>query len=323
MEAANPDNMRDFGPLDLSGFKDWALTNGGPRVRLEDGTFATDRARIRASTVEQDVRILRQFGLTLQREVRKRERRELGDVAGGEAEINFALPYFQMEMEQRELAPATQERYLVAIRRYLRYLTHRQVPVGRILGPKRPSKSSSLLHPDDLTRWLDFIADYDQRLHIATWLALAKVPVGRIAGITFGREILIDGDEVKLKIDQVELPPVPETLRSLLLAAAAAAGGGRRGEPLFPSNTPRKAGSRMKSAARLPPTQRPRLTVSGLGHLWAAARKQLDPIGPTLSQVAVVGRNVLLKREGKGWVYVPRPDPLAIRILPSQAGKGS
>lgn len=314
MELENPDTPDDFGPLSLSGFAEWARTNGGPLQRNEDGSFMTRRAKIRESTIKQDVAILRQFGFTMNRETSARERKELRVLDDVAEDIKFVIPYFVKDMEDRELAPATRERYLVAVRRYLRYKRSPAASI-RVPGPYVPrAKRGGMISPTDLNAWIDSLPVDDDRLAIITWLILARVPIGNLAELAFGREIRVSGDEVVLVVDKAERE-MPEPLERLLLKASE---GGRRRGPLFLAERQPHEELGLRDRRRVGPWQLKAMTTAQLGHFWSAAREKVEPIGPTMSELGVVGRSVTLSREDGAWVYRARLDQLQ-HIRPSRA----
>ena len=229
------------------------------------------RAKIKESTISQDLAILRQFECTMNKQTSDLERRKLRGLEDRAEDILFALPYFVQEMEDengRNLAPATRERYLVAIRRYLRFKRVPQ-PVRKIKGPYLPkAKRGGILHADDLNAWIDSFPPDDDRLAIATWLLLARVPVGSLHELAFGREIRISDGSLELVVEGM-VYEVPEQLETLLLAASE--NGHRRG-PVFVSRSPKHELPGMLKKEPASPWQRPAMSQSGLGHFWAAAR---------------------------------------------------
>lgn len=305
--------------LDLQGFAVWARKRGGYPLRGEDDQLLLapvpdtakskgqlDRERdgepplegdkrgevigraVHERTIKQELAVLDSFQKTMN--IKKLDPENFEALYEG---LSHFMAYLKTRTvvkkkgeEPKPLSPATIERYLIVVRRYMRFVG-RPAAARTVPGPYRPKEKKGPIPSAAMNAWLKALPAEDSRLSIITWLLLAGVDVGDLPALRYDDQVMIDGNGVEILVDG-ELKSPSDELYALLTADHALVGG--RG-PVLRSKARRNAGRELA------------LTLTGLRSLWTDFRVSLDPPGPSMREAAMTGRRVVLRRRGRGWIY--------------------
>lgn len=285
-------------------FATWAREKGGPPERDPvTGDVRSPFTRLDEATVRQDMMILKQF----ETHVRGRE----GDTYG--ALLTHAESWKAwLETKKEPLQPVSVERYLVAVRRYFRFRFRGQPRVGtEPKGPFIPKKKPRLLAPASLDEWIKAVdLNSDPKLKIATWLLLDGFSVDELVDLEYGNHIR-ESDDGAVEIrrpDQVT--PAPAAIAPVLGRGLQLTGG--RGVVFAVRPQAKGKGGRFLPTDSPDDRPGPRapMTTQTLRLIWRELRDRIEPRGPTMRDVAVVGRAVTIRFEAGELVYEPRPGQL-------------
>ncbi|MBN8868237.1 MAG: hypothetical protein J0H98_11840 [Solirubrobacterales bacterium] len=299
MVTSNVTPVENETPLDLAGYRAWALVEGGggPKGSVRRG----GRGRpLPEQTVDADMKILAELGgLVQQRKCDPRDRSAMLEVAKAfRDQLDTRPPKDRNGNIKKEgkLSPLSVERYMIVARRYFRYagLLEPNSPDWELLKGPTIRRSRTLFSPEELDAWFSVVSGReDKRIELATWLLLTEVPVASLVELAFAD---VDLARCTLQVGKVRRQIGPE-LGQLLSSAENR----QDTDPLLISEARRHGGRRSRSP----------MTVPGLRSLWNDARLLVPGKGPTMAALLAVGRQAIVDRTAGESIYVFR-DPVRL-----------
>lgn len=202
--------------LDLDSYAKWAGEKGGHLRRNDDGSPDV-RAALDEASIEQDQAILKNFaGHVVRQSV---ERKTDLDPSNSEHLVSLINTWPTSLAASKDLKPSTVERYLVTMRRYARF---RGLPDNQFKGlapfNRRRRGPERLISESELKAWLEQVSSENHVVNLASWLLIARVPVGRLTTLRFDENLVSERHTRVIKLSNARKLTVPGELSRLLSA---------------------------------------------------------------------------------------------------------